>query len=308
MQRARSRDRKGARAPFFHASRQSHVHRTQGLWLPHLRRSRWLFWEKNVAPYSERWPEEFPRKLIRERCLDALGAPATNEKQALAYCYRRQDEVGRQIDGLRKGPRQLAPDDVEALARAWPPEQRNPAEEVPLHTLDTASLERLRVLLPSFEAEKCRSDKDLLDDPHYEELLDARADQLDQVGSAFEEALQARGLKLAPETLIATKAAYATALARWAEKARDAQEAGAVKAPAAKGTTHPTISADELVEMSLEEGWQGASTIPNVRKAMRKLMNWAKREEGIEYPASLKVSIWRNSRGSSDVTNQRWRA
>jgi len=252
-----------------------------------------FFWEKNVAPYSERWPDVFPRKLIRERCLDALGAPATNEKQALAYCYRRQDEVSRQIDELKEGPRQLAPDDVDALARGLAARTAGILrKEVPLHRLDTAELNELRALLPYWERWQQEAPVDLLlesPDADWGQLLDfANNQQINHVSRAFEEALQARGLKLAPETLLATKAAYASALEVWAEKARDAQKAGAVKAPAAKGTTHPTISADELVQMSLEEGWQGASTIPNVRKAMRKLMSWAKREQGIEYPASLK--------------------
>ena len=165
-------------------------------------------------------------------------------------------------------------------------------KEVPLHQLDTDKLEALKDLLPYWQRWREEAPVDLLleaPDADWGRLLDfANDQQMTLVSHVFDEALQARGAVISPSSMAAVKAGYVRALARWGQEAGDAKGAGAVKAPPPAGGSNPLVTAEELVQMSLEEGWQGPTTIPNVRKSMRKLMDWAKREKGIQLPSALK--------------------
>ena len=104
------------------------------------------FWfEKNVARLKREWPSAFCSSTIRERCVDALGRPATTKAVALEYCLRRCNQIDRQVEGLKAGPKALSPDDVATTGTAL---ANNVAEtirnKIPLHNLDAGKIQRLR--------------------------------------------------------------------------------------------------------------------------------------------------------------------
>ena len=101
------------------------------------------FWfEKNVARHKRTWPSAFRSSTIRERCVDALGRPATTKAVALEYCLRRHNEIDRQVEG----PAQVAlsPDDATTATALANNVAETLRDKIPLHNLDAEKIQRLR--------------------------------------------------------------------------------------------------------------------------------------------------------------------
>lgn len=251
------------------------------------------------------WPEAFPESFIRERCLDALGRPASTKHDALEYCHRRRNEIQRQIEGLKAGPRDLAPDDVDSLATTLANRTAMAMrDEMPLQRLPVATLARLRQALPLWQEHERKAPVDRMIEAVEAggDLVDALNETyqvwasgalrgldrptMDAVAAAFEEALSASGTLLEPQAKKAVEAAYASKLARWGNSAGEAQEEGQTKAPKPKGATK-IVTIEALCELSLTEDWHGPTTIPGVRNALNKLMTWASIAHGITLLTSI---------------------
>jgi len=246
------------------------------------------FWfEKNVAHLRKQWPAAFKTSTMRERCLDHLGQPATKEAVALEYCLRRRNEIDRDVEKLKAGPRALSPDDVattgSALANRTAMALRG---RIPLQSLDAEKIQRLQ----EWWRWQTEAPVDLLlqrPDADWGELTELANDQqLQAINAAFDEALSASGLLLKDDSKEATRAVYLQELQRWAGEALLARASGTTKAPKPKGTTR-TISIDALCDLSVREGWHAKSSRAGVRNALRKLMEWADENHGLELLASL---------------------
>ena len=246
------------------------------------------FWfEKNVARLKREWPSAFRSSTIRERCVDALGRPATTKAVALEYCLRRCNEINRQVEGLKEGPKALSPDDVATTGTAL---ANNVAETIrntiPLDNFDAVKIKGLS----EWQRWQEEPPVDLLlenPDANWGELLDWLSDpDLDAIHNAFDKGLAVSGLNLKAESTNAARAAYSHALQRWAGEALLAQQAGSTKAPKPKGIKR-AISIDALCELSVKKSWHAKSTIAGVRNALKKLMTWAENHHGIKMLASL---------------------
>jgi len=264
------------------------------------------FWfEKNVVPQHRLWPEAFPESFIRERCLDAFGRPASTKHDALEYCHRRRNEIQRQIDGLKAGPRDLAPDDVNSLAAALANRTAMALrDEVPLQRLPVETLARLRQSLPLWQEHERKAPVDRMIEAVEDggSLVDALNETyevwasgalsgldrptMDAVAVAFDQALSTSGTLLEPQTRKMVEAAYASKLAHWGSSAGEAQQKGQTKAPKPKGASK-VVTIEALCELSLAEDWHGPTTIPGVRNALNKLMAWAASAHGITLIASI---------------------
>ena len=241
------------------------------------------FWfEKNVARHKRTWPSAFRSSTIRERCVDALGRPATTKAVALEYCLRRRNEIDRQVEGLKAGQKALSPDDVATTANAL---ANNVAltlrDKIPLHNLDAEKIQRLR----EWRRWQEEAPVDLLcenPDANWGELLDWYNNQeLQAIDNAFDKGMAVSGLVLTAESANATRAAYTHALEHWAGEALIAQQAGATKAPKPRGPKQ-AIGIETLCELSVEKSWHAKSTISGVLNALKKLMRWAEKHHGIK--------------------------
>lgn len=264
------------------------------------------FWfEKNVAPQHQRWPEAFPETFIRERCIDAFGRAATRKNDALEFCQRRTNQIQRQIDGLKAGPRKLSSDDVGSVAGAMANRTAMALrDEIPLQTLPVETLTRLKQALPLWNEHELKSPVERMIEAAEQggEFSDALNDTfavwasgeldgldrrtMDAVALAFDEALNNSGTLLEPQTKRAVEAAYAIKLARWGAASMEAKEKGHNKAPKPKGAAR-VVTIEMLCERSLEEDWHGPATISGVRNALNKLMAWAANSHGITLLASI---------------------
>lgn len=264
------------------------------------------YWfEKNVAAQHRRWPEAFPETFIRERCRDALGQPAVTKQDALEYCHRRRNEIQRQVEGLKAGPRELMPDDVGSFAEVLANRTANALRSgVPLQHLPVETLTRLRQTLALWQEHEIKSPVDRMLEAEERggnfakalsdtwdvwasgELDGLDRETMDSVAFAFDEALTASGTLLVPKSRQAVEAAYAAKLANWAREADQAKEKGLSKAPKPKGGT-TVVTVNSLCEKSLEEDWHGPATIPGVRNALNKLMAWANSSHGITLLSSV---------------------
>lgn len=216
-----------------------------------------------------------------------MGQPATKEAVALEYCLRRRNEIDREVERLKAGPRALSPDDVAttgaALANRTAMKLRG---RIPLQSLDTERIQRLR----EWQRWQTEAPVDLLleqPDANWGELTELANDQhLQALNEEFDEALEAAGLHLTEESERAARAAFTQSLQKWAFQASMAKVKGATKAPKPRGVAR-TIGIDALCDLSVQKSWHGATTIPGVRNALNKLMTWAEGNHGIKLLASL---------------------
>lgn len=264
------------------------------------------FWfEKNLAPQHQLWPEAFPYTFIRERCLDVFGTPASSKQDALEFCHRRRNEIQRQIGGLEAGHRDLSPDDVGSFAATLANRTAMALrQEVPLQTLPVETISRLRQALPLWQEHELKAPVDRMIEAAERggDFVDALNETygvwasgaltgldrrtMDAVSVAFEEALNSSGTLLNPQTRRAVEASYAFELSKWGSAATDAKAKGLSKAPKPKGATK-IATIENLCELSLAEDWHGPATIAGVRNALNKLMAWAANAHGITILASI---------------------
>jgi len=246
------------------------------------------FWfEKNLTKLHQQWPEAFPDKFVRERCLDHLRQPTNQREVALEYCQRRKNEISRLVEGLKAGPTSLLPDDAIALGEAIASgvaltiQRRMALPEIPT--------ERLRKLKQWQEAQEKAPVDLLLENPDEDwgDLLDLALDpNLEAVDGAFDTALSKSGQQLDDTSKANAKAAFTAAIKRWSKEADKAKARGALKAPKPE-TPAAVVSIDALCELSQRHQWHGASTIPGVRNALNKLMKWAEDEYGVKLLAAV---------------------
>jgi hypothetical protein len=209
------------------------------------------FWfEKNLTHLHRQWPEVFPEKFVRERCVDHLSQPTNKRDEALEFCQRRKNEIARLVENAKVEPTTLLPDDAEALGTAL---ANGVALTLHRHiALPEVPTEKMIRLREWQEAQEKAPVDVLIDNPEADwgEVLNFLMDpELDEIDGAFAKALSKSGSRLTDESKATAKLAFTAAIERWTAKAAEEKRRGAIRAPKPEKPA-AVISIDRLCEIS----------------------------------------------------------
>lgn len=68
------------------------------------------YWfEINLSAQNNKWPDVFPSRFTRERCIGGNGNILVGRREAIEYCLRRRNEIYRLEESLRTKPKAIQP-------------------------------------------------------------------------------------------------------------------------------------------------------------------------------------------------------